>query len=223
MATQQLPQLQTEPRERIGTRYAQRLRESGRLPGVIYGHKQANVAVSIDAKALQQLLRDNAHLVEAVVAGKTEPCLVKDVQWDHLGSNIIHIDLTRVDLAEEVDVDVALELLGEPAALKEAGAVLNHPLAQLAIKCRADSIPRTITCDISELALGESITVSNLTLPAGVTAQSDADTIVAQISMVAEAPEEDVVAAEAGGDEPQVIGKAEGDSEDDKKADEEKE
>ncbi|MCC6679560.1 MAG: 50S ribosomal protein L25 [Phycisphaeraceae bacterium] len=207
MTTKQMPRLSTEPRQRIGTRYARRLREGGRLPAVIYGHGQDNLALTVDAEQFMEILHTHAHLVEIDVAGKAEPCLIKDVQWDHLGSQVLHIDLTRVDLTEEVEVDVALALVGEPKALQQAGAVLDHPLTALTILCRADSIPEKITVDIENLELGKSITVADITLPAGVKAVTDQEQLVAQISVVEETVEEPV-AAEGAAAEPEVIGKA---------------
>src|SRR5690554_1476781 len=102
MATKEMPKLKTEARERLGTRYARRLRAEGKLPAVVYGHEQEPVSVTVDAGELQDILHSHAHLVEVDIAGQTGPCLIKDVQWDHLSTTIIHVDLTRVDLSEEV-------------------------------------------------------------------------------------------------------------------------
>ncbi len=208
MSTKQMQRLTTEPRQRIGTRYARRLREGGRLPAVIYGHGQDNLSLTVDAEQFMEILHSHAHLVEVDVAGKIEPCLIKDVQWNYLGSEVLHIDLTRVDLTEEVEVEVALELIGEPKALQQAGAVLDHPLTELTILCRADSIPEKITVDIENLELGDTITVADLTLPPGVKAVTDEEQLVAQISEVEEAVEEPVAAEGAAAAEPEVIGKA---------------
>lgn len=206
--TKQLPRIKSEPRQRTGTRYARRLRTDGKLPGVVYGHGKGNVPIVVDAEAFNDILQEHSHLVEVELDGAAEPCLIKDVQWDHLSSRIIHVDLTRVDLSEEVEVDVEIELVGEPASLEEEGAVLSQPLTELTITCRADSIPENITVDIGELGVGDSITVGELTLPEGVKAVTDEDQMVVQISVVAEAPEEEEAPVE-GAEEPEVIGKAE--------------
>lgn len=208
------PKIHAEVRERTGSRYAARARAKGMLPGVIYGHKQDPIHVSVAAKELIELLHHNAHLIEVEVAGKSEPCLVKDVQWDHLGKRIIHVDLTRVNLSEEVEVELELQLIGEAIGLKQVGALLEQAAAKIEVKCRADAIPELLTHDVSAMEVGDSILVSDLKLPAGVTAVTDPDTLVAHLSVTKEEAEEEVA---EGADQPEVIGKAEGDDEADEK------
>ncbi len=209
MSTATQPNIKAEVRDKTGKRYAARARAEGKIPGVIYGHKKDPVHVAVDAKELIEILHHNAHLIEIDIAGKAEPCLVKDVQWDHLGRQIIHLDLTRVDLSEEVEVEVEVELIGEAAGLKEAGALLDQSASKIEVKCRADAIPEKLTLDVSEMTVGDSLLVSDLTLPAGVTAVSDPDTLIAHLSVTKAAEEEE---AEAGADEPEVIGKPEGEN-----------
>ena len=205
MTTTQLPRIDVDLRQ-IGTRHAVRLRRAGRLPMVIYGHKQDPLHVSVDYKQFIDLLHRNTHLLEVVTASKTEPCLIKDVQWNHLGSIVVHADLTRVDLTERVTVNVSLELTGEAMGLKETGTLLEHPLNEIEVQCQAANIPDAIRLDVSKLGVGESITVAALPLPEGVEAVTDPETVVAVIRLLAEEPEEEQ-AAEAAEGEPEVIGK----------------
>jgi len=200
------PTINADVRERTGTRYAARIRADKKIPAVVYGHKQAPVHVSVDAKEMIALLRQNAHLIEISVAGNNEPCLVKDIQWDHLGKHIIHIDLARVNLSEEVEVEIQIELIGDAIGLKEAGALLDQASSTVEIKCRADAIPESLEHDISEMGVGDSLLVSGLTLPAGVTAVSDEDMLIAHLTISKAGAEEDEAAAAEGGDEPEVIG-----------------
>lgn len=204
MAKHAIPQVKSQARPRVGTRYAARLRKEGLLPAVVYGHKQDNVPVAVNYREFTDLLHDNVHLIQLAVDSKTESCLIKEVQWNHLGTQIIHVDLARVDLSEEVEVEVELEFTGEPKALEQPGAVLSKPLDALEVSCRADEIPETITVDISELDLEGAITVADLKLPEGVKAVTDAETVVAQIVIVEEAPE-DTEEPAAEGAEPEVI------------------
>jgi large subunit ribosomal protein L25 len=219
MATQTIPKIEVQNRDRVGTRYAARLRKDGRIPAVIYGHGIAAVHVSVDVKQLTDLMHDNAHLLEVLVEGKAESCLIKEVQWDHLGSDIIHVDLTRVDLSETVSVEVGLTFKGEPDALKEPGAIMEHPNTMIDIECRADSIPSELIVDVSSLGVNETITVADLVLPEGVTCTMHEETVVAVVRIVEELPDEEEVAAE-GAEEPEVIGR---DKEDDEDADDAKE
>lgn len=221
MASQQLPQINAEPRDHLGTRYARRLRHTGRLPAVIYGHKQDPVHVSVDSLELSNLLHHNVHVVETVLDDKAEPCLIKDVQWDHLGSTIVHLDLTRVDLTETVTVSVAIELVGEAVGLKEAHAILDHPLSDIEIACLASQIPESIKADVSSLEVGQSMTVADLDLPKGVSCTLADDAVIATIRVMAAEPEAEEEAPAVEG-EPQVIGKIEGEDAEAGKSDETK-
>ena len=210
MSTHTIPKIEAQKRDRLGSRYALRLRETGKLPAVIYGHKIDPMHICVDSKTFADILEDNAHLLEVSVEGKSESCLIKDVQWNHLGNKVVHLDLTRVDLSEEVEVEVELVIVGEPKELKEGGKILEHPVSMLEIKCRADAIPGEIELDVSELTSQEPITVADLRLPPGVVATMDGDTILAQIQEVREEAEVEEP-AEATGAEPEIIGRKEGD------------
>ncbi len=200
------PTIHADAREHLGKRYALRARTEGKLPAVIYGHKQDPVHVAVDQKELVTLLHNNAQLVKVEVSGKSEPCLVKDIQWDHLGDNIIHVDFARVDLSEEVEVEVEVELTGNAVGLKEAGTIMEQAGNSIVVKCRADAIPERITLDVSEMGVGDSLLVSDLTLPAGVTAASEPDTLIAHIGITKATPAEEEEEAAADGGEPEVIG-----------------
>lgn len=212
MSTIHLPKIDVEPRQQIGTRYAARARKAGRLPAVIYGHHQAPLHVTADYKALTTLLHGHAHVVEVLVAGKSEPCLIKDVQWNHLGNEILHVDLERVDLTERVTTEVDLLLAGDAKGLKQAGAILEHPLSQIEIECLAINIPQSIKVDVSNLEVGGQILVKDIKLPEGITTTLSPETVIASISII----KEEVAAPAAEGasaTEPEVIKRkpAEGD------------
>lgn len=205
MATHDIPQLDANVRSEIGKRSAARLRKDGQLPAVVYGHGKDPVHVSVDSKTLNHLLHENAHLLSFNIAGKKDSVLIKDVQWDYLGDTIIHADFTRVDLSETVSVEVELEFVGEAIGLKENGTYIEHPTTMLEVECRADSIPSSITVDVSALNIEDAITVADLKLPDGVTALTDEETVVAVVHLAA-AEEEDEGLEEAADGEPEVIG-----------------
>jgi large subunit ribosomal protein L25 len=210
------PTLEAAPRTKLGSRYALRLREQGQLPAVVYGHQKDPVHVSIDAKDLLEILHDGAHLIEVKVDGGTEPCLIKDVQYDYLDTTPIHVDLARVNLDEEVEIELEINFEGRPVGLdQEDGAMLTHPHTAITIKCKANNIPDEITCDVSGLNVGDEIRISDLTLPEGVSVADEADILLAHVVIAAAAPEpEDTDGDEAA--EPEVIGK---DGDDDKNED----
>ncbi len=107
------PKIEAERREKVGSVYAQRLRKAGRLPAVIYGHKQDPVAVSVDEKEILAHLNHGTHVLDIAVKGAgSETVLVKDLQFGYLGDNVMHVDFARVDLEEEVTVLVTLLFSG---------------------------------------------------------------------------------------------------------------
>lgn len=200
------PRIQAIQRERLGTRYATRLRRSGKLPAVVYGHKEEPSHVAVDNEQLLHILHEGAHMLELELdGGGKETCLVKDVQYDYLGTDIIHVDFARTSLTEEVEVNVPVEIKGREDApgLKAGGTVLEHTIVEIDIRCQASRIPDEIVVDISSLDVGDAITVGDLVLPAGVKTDHNPDDSVVSIHYVQE--EEEVEEAAEGG-EPEVLG-----------------
>lgn len=204
MATHEIPELDAHVRTATGKRPASRLRKEGQLPAVVYGHGKDPVHVAVDSKKLNHLLHEQAHLLTFNIDGNKDSVLIKDVQWDYLGDTIIHADFTRVDLSETVTVEIEIEFVGEAIGLKENGTYIEHPTTSIEVECRADSIPSSVPVDVSELTVGNTITVADVKLGDGVTAASDGDTVLAAIHMAAAEEEtDDDDATEA---EPEVIG-----------------
>jgi large subunit ribosomal protein L25 len=203
MATQSA-NVTAEPRTQLGSRANKRLRDSGKLPGVIYGHKEAVVPITLPKKEVVNHLEHGTHLFAVSVSGKSENVLIKDVQYDHLGIEVIHVDFARVDLNERVEVTVPLELKGEPKGTEEGG-MLQQIVAELEIECLVTDIPHSIVHNVSDMGLDSVLHIKDLKLPAGVKALQDEDLIVATVKeVVEEAPTEAVEGESA---EPEVIGK----------------
>jgi large subunit ribosomal protein L25 len=203
MAVQSI-KIDAKPRSELGSRANKRLRERGLVPGVVYGHKEAVVPVTLPKKELVTQLNKGAHLFELGVDGKNETCLIKEVQYDHLGQEVLHVDFARVSLDETVDVTVPLELKGEPKG-EEEGGVLQQIIAELEITCRVTDIPDVIRHNVSEMALNDVLHIRDLKLPEGVKVNQDEDLIVATVKEIQEEAPAEV--AEAGPAEPEVIGR----------------
>src|SRR5688572_10989037 len=202
MAKQSI-QITAQPREGLGSRRVKRLRDQGLIPGVVYGHKEAVVPVTLPKKELTTHIDRGAHVFDLSLDGKSEKVLVKDVQYDHLGLEILHIDFARVSLDERVEVTVPLELKGEPKGAAEGG-VLQQIVAELELECLVTEIPDAIRHNVSEMALGDVLHIKDLKLPAGVKALQDEDLTGATVKeIVEEAPAE----AAEGSAEPEVIGR----------------
>jgi large subunit ribosomal protein L25 len=206
------PTVEARPRDKVGSIYARRLRQSGRLPAVIYGHRKTPVAISVDEGDMLTHLRHGTHVLNIDVEGsKPETCLVKDLQFGYLGDNVIHVDFARVDLEEEVNVHVRLNFVGEPHAAARGGAILNHDLTDLEVVCRVNEIPEDIKVDLTVMGDGLMLTVGDIELPPGIRTDLAPDTPVAHVSFVKREEEvavgeEAEVPAEAA--EPEVITEA---------------
>jgi large subunit ribosomal protein L25 len=207
MATQSA-QVTAKPRSELGSRANKRLRDSGQVPGVIYGHKEAVVPVTLPKKELVGHLHRGAHVFDLALDGKSEKVLVKEVQYDHLGMEVIHVDFARVSLDEKVEVMVPLELKGTPKGEAEGG-VSQQIVSELEIECLVTDIPEIIRHNVAEMALNDVLHLKDIKLPPGVRALQDEDLIIASVKEIAE--EEAAPAAEGETAEPEVIGrKAEG-------------
>ena len=174
------PTLSAQQRERHGSRYAQRLRKSGRLPAVVYGHGSDPISISVDEKETLKHLHGGGHVFNVEIDGDTaETCLVKDLQFGYLGDNVIHIDFARVNLDEKVRVNMTLDFHGTPAAAKKGGTIVVHDLAELEIECAVRDMPESLRIDLD--AFDEIVHVSDLSLPEGVTAITPAETLVLHV------------------------------------------
>lgn len=198
------PTLEATRRERLGTRYARRIRSAGKLPAVIYGHGTSPIAVALDEKSTLTALRHGSHVINVKLDGAVETCLVKDLQFGYLGDNVIHLDLARVNLDEVVTVNVGLHFVGAPEAAKKAGNIVTHDLAQIEVRCKVRDIPEDIRIDLSVVMTGTLLTVGEIKLPAGVTAVDSPTTIVCRVQTVAEEAGGEAAAVE-GGAAPEVL------------------
>src|SRR5947209_7183867 len=150
-----------------GTRVARRLRAQGRIPAIIYGHKQAPTPISLSRDSVWEMIKKSTHLAELNVGGTTETALVRQVQWDHLGKEILHLDFARVSADEAIETEVRLELRGTAPGIAEGG-VLEQLVHSVRVTCRANAIPDAIRVDLSNLHLNQALPVRDLTgLPEG--------------------------------------------------------
>src|SRR5262245_36830237 len=198
--------LKTEPRPGKGSRDANRLRKAGRVPAVVYGHKEETVPITVSRDELAFALRHHARTVDLDLNGKAETVLIQQVQHDHLGSGLVHVDFRRVSKDERVRTTVEIELRGTaPGAT--GGGVLDQPLHKIHVECPAISIPESIRVKIDSLLLGQAIHVKELELPQGVKALDDPDLVVVQVKQQHVPVVEPTVPLIEGAAEPEVITK----------------
>jgi len=202
--------LKTEQREGRGSRLADKLRKQGKVPAVVYGHKEATLSVSVSHDELVSAIRHGARVVDIDVGGKTEKAQIIEVQWDYLGKDVLHVDFKRVSADEKIEAVVPIELRGTAPGIADGG-VLDMPLHTLKVECPASAVLEVIKVNISELKIGEAIHVRDLKLPEGVKALDKPDAIVVHITQPKVAPEPGAVLA--GQAEPEVITRKKGEEE----------
>lgn len=196
--------LSAELREKAGKGASRAIRREGRVPAVIYGNKEEPLSIHVEEKALVKALQ-TGHFMNTVVMidakGKTSRTLPKDVQFHPVTDRPVHVDFLRISAHSKVNVEVPIRFLNEEDSpgLKRGG-VLNTVRHELELVCDASSIPSEIEIDLTGLEIGDSIHISNVTLPKGVqSAIDDRDftiaTVVAPSAMKSEEGEE---APEAG-------------------------
>lgn len=206
--------LKTEERQSSGSSKAQKLRKTGMVPCVVYGHKEATLSVSVSHDELMAAVRHNSRVVDLVVGGKTEKAQIVELQWDHLGKDVLHVDFKRVSADERIEQVVPIELRGVAPGVAEGGR-LDQPLHTLRVECPALNIPTSIRVAINDLHLDAAIHVKELKLPDGVKALSDPDAIVVHVirPKVEPAPGTEL----PGSVEPEVITRKKGEEEDEEK------
>src|SRR5687767_13608008 len=185
--------LKATPRPPQGTRPARRLRNEGKVPGVVYGLGGDPVTLTVEWRELRAALVTEQGLnavIHLEVDGERTPTLVKEIQRHPVRRNVLHVDFIRVDLNKPVDVEVPIHLEGEAEAVQREGGVIDQTLTSLTITAKPDDIPAGLTVDISDLEIGGSKHVSDITLPAGVTTPVDPEeTVVTASFQVVEIPE----------------------------------
>jgi len=182
--------LPAQLRTQVGSGPARQARQQGRLPAVLYGHGIDPVHLTVDLGAFEQVLAGGARVVDLVIDGSEARALIKDLQYDALGSDLLHADFQRLVAGEKVEVAVAVELIGEPVGVRRDGGVLDHVLRDLTVSCLPGAIPAAVRLDVRELEIGGSITVEQVELPEGVEMVTAGELLVSAVLPPAEVPEE---------------------------------
>lgn len=199
------PLLEAETRSETGTRAVRALRKSGRVPAVMYGPGVPTESISLDAEALRDAVEERARIVDIKLGSKKQPVVVKEIQFDHLGSDLYHADFERIDLSEVIHVEVPVETHGTAKGTRNGG-ILEIPHFHVRVECKAGDVPNEIKVEVADLDIGDVITVGQLELPKGVKVTDDPGTVVVHVQ--APRKPEEVEVEEVGEEiaEPEVIG-----------------
>lgn len=202
------------PRATRGKNEARRLRNTGKIPAVLYGGKGGPITLSVNAKQVGAILRSpTGHntLFQVSLAGKPEPAIVKDWLVDPTNGNLLHVDLMRVAMDVRMRVMVPVHTFGEPAGVKVQGGVFEVVTREVEIECLPTDIPTEFRMDISELMLGKQLRAADL--PIDTTKMkllTEPERVLAHVvalKVEEEKPAEAVAAEAAAPAEPEVIKK----------------
>lgn len=187
--------LDAEVRQEVGSKAANKLRQAGKMPAVVYGHGKDSVSIAVDHRDFSNGLHHGQRLFEVKIDGKNESVLIKDLQYDHLGKEIVHADLIRVDLSEKVTITVTIEGKGTAKGSVEGG-IIDWSLSQVELECMVSDIPEVIEISLRELEVGDSIHAKDIELPSGAVLVTDPDALILSCHVVAEAKTTEELEAE---------------------------
>lgn len=200
--------LNAEPRVARGTRQVARLRAEGKVPAVVYGLAGDNELVAIDGVTFERELRKHHRLFQLEYSGKRQAVFLQDIQFDVLDDRPVHVDLKRVDLDAEIEVEVELDFLGHPAGASQGGVLVKDRVS-ITIRVLPRDIPDGIPVSVKDLGLGDEIRIADLTLPASAKCDESPDTVVCHIGIPTSAQPEPVAEeAPAEGDAESGAGEA---------------
>jgi len=199
-----------ETRTETGKGVARKLRAAGRVPAVVYGHAREPQALSLTTRELEKLLSTistGSTVVELTLGGATTKTLIREVQRHPFKKQILHVDFQELVAGEKVSVEIPLVFVGVPEGVRLSGAILEQILHSIEVLVDPSNIPNHIDVDVTNLAMGHSLHVRELTLPAGLEVLSDEDATVCAVAApraaVEETPAEGVEAVA----EPELIRK----------------
>ena len=183
-------------RDKLGSIESRRIRRAGRVPAVVYGHEQEPAHVSVEDHDLQNLIKKRERVFEIDVDGQVEETMLRDLQWDTFGTQILHVDLIRINASERVTVEVPVRLRGTSPGVV-SGGILEQPLHTLELDCLAHNIPDDLPVRINALEIGDAIHVSDVEVPRGSKIHNEGDQVVVHVVAPKGEAEEATESAEA--------------------------
>ncbi len=186
-------QLTAERRTERGNGPTRRLRRSGFVPGILYQRGENSISVAFGARELRRVLQSSGYtgVVDLEIDGeKARPAVLRDVQVEPTRDAVLHVDFQEVDLTVEIEASVPLRLVETPIGVREEGGVLDQPVFEVQVRALPDSIPEAIEHDVSELNIGDTLTLGDLSAPTGVEILGEPETPLASVTVpTAEEPE----------------------------------
>jgi large subunit ribosomal protein L25 len=213
--------LSASPRTDKGKGAARKLRATGQVPGIIYGHGREPQSLSINAREFARLaerVRITSTVIELALDGKTARTLIREIQRHPIKRELLHVDFQELVAGEKVTVSVPLRFIGTADGVKNGGGILEEVMHQIHVRCDPANIPDHLDVDVTPLTIGHSYHISDLKLPDGVEVMEDADQTVVVVGApkaeeVAPVAAEGAVVAPEAAAEPELIRKPKGEEE----------
>lgn len=205
-----MSKLIVKKRNNQGTSSSRRMRSDGLLPGIIYGSDKESNIVEMNLNQVEKILKNHSSdsvLIEVDLEDEgSVRVLLKEVQYHPVTSSILHVDLQRVVAGKPIQVDVAIELNGEPEGVK-SGGIIDHKIHSLSVECLPKDMIESIPVDITNLEIGDSLTVSDIIVTSKIKILSDENLQVISINApkVIDSSDEETEEAEEASTEPEVI------------------
>jgi large subunit ribosomal protein L25 len=194
--------LEVTRRERSGKEFAKKLRQDNKIPAVVYGGHKEPVAITVERKAVSDLIQKSEHGIRSIfllkMAGTDQQrhAMIKDMQMDPISRRMTHIDFVRVVMDEVVRLTIPVSLIGSSIGVKEGG-ILDWQMRELHVECLPSAIPDKIDVDITDLGAHQQVRISDLKLPEGVKIEEDPHRVIVGVTTArAEIVPEVVAAAE---------------------------
>jgi large subunit ribosomal protein L25 len=189
--------LEAQPRDPGTKNDARRVRRQGKIPAVVYGAGKQAMPVSVDPRQVSRILHsETGHntVFDLALDGERSKAMIVDWQYEPIKGSLLHIDLKRIAMDQKLRVNVFIELVGEPAGVKQQGGILEQIAREVEVECLPGDIPNQIELNVSELVFGTVLRVEDLPKNDKVKYLSDPDQPVAHIITI---KEEEVAATEA--------------------------
>jgi large subunit ribosomal protein L25 len=203
--------LNASARSDRGKGVARKLRQSGQVPAIIYGHSRQPQSLAIDTRELERLLERVAAastVIELAIDGRTARTLIREIQRHPVKRSIIHVDFQELVAGEKVTVSIPLVFTGSSEGVR-GGGILDQVMHELEIRVDPSNIPNHVDVDVTPLQIGHSIHVRELNIPAGVEVLDDEDATVCTVSAprASETPAAGVAVVPEAAPEPELIRK----------------
>jgi large subunit ribosomal protein L25 len=189
--------LEAQPRDAGTKNDARRVRREGKIPAVVYGAGKQAMPVSVDPRQVSRILHsETGHntVFDLALDGERTKAMIVDWQYEPIKGSLLHIDLKRIAMDQKLRVHVPIELVGEPAGVKQQGGILEQIAREVEVECLPGDIPNEIGLDVSQLVFGTVLRISDLPKNDKLKYLSDPEQPVAHIITI---KEEEVPAAEA--------------------------